>query len=299
MELRHLRYFVVVAEEQNVTRAAARLHVSQPPLSRQIRDLEEELGVPLFRRTAKSVALTEAGKLFLTEAREVLLRAEKAVQAVRLVAAGNRGQLRVGYAPSLSVNILPRTLSTFEHEHPGVRVSLHDLSTEEGLQRLTARKIDALLTARPPATLLRGLNFTPLAEFPLFIAISTAHPLARKKVIRVEALRDERFIVYTEEDYPEYLDWLKELFSPFGFSPRSTEEYDSATGVIAAVEVGRGIAIVTGSMQHLAGPRLKLLPLQPRLPALPFGAITRPNAEPLIQSFVSVAKQAARSTKVR
>src|SRR5271155_3857791 len=108
MELRHLRYFVVVAEEQNVTRAAERLHVSQPPLSRQMRDLEEELGVELFRRTAKSLALTEAGKIFLPEARAVLLRAEQAVQTVRAMAKGERGQLRVGYAPSLTVEFLPR-----------------------------------------------------------------------------------------------------------------------------------------------------------------------------------------------
>src|ERR1700754_2270611 len=103
MELRHLRYFVVVAEEQNATHAAARLHLSQPPLSRQIRDLEEELGVELFRRTAKSLALTEAGKIFLGEARAVLLRAEQAVATVQDEARGKRGQLRVGYAPSLTV----------------------------------------------------------------------------------------------------------------------------------------------------------------------------------------------------
>src|SRR5471032_2868376 len=110
MELRHLRYFVIVAEEQNVTRAAERLHVSQPPLSRQIRDLEEELGVALFHRTAKSLALTEPGKLFLNEARAVLLQAEKAVQTVRAVAAGQKGQLRIGYAPSLTVQLLPKAL---------------------------------------------------------------------------------------------------------------------------------------------------------------------------------------------
>src|SRR3984885_12178882 len=126
MELRHLRYFTAVGEEQNVTWAAARLHVSQPPLSRQIRDLEEELGVELFKRTAKSLELTEAGKIFLNEARAVLLRAEEAVQAVRSVAKGARGQVRVGYAPSLTVEILPRALKLFEQEHPGARVTLLD-----------------------------------------------------------------------------------------------------------------------------------------------------------------------------
>src|SRR5471032_1497697 len=130
MELRHLRYFVIVAEEQNVTRAAERLHVSQPPLSRQIRDLERELGVELFRRTAKSLALTEAGKIFLIEARAVILRVDQAVETLLVAAKGNRAKLRVGYAPSLTVELLPKALRLFERDCPGVRVSLHDFSTE-------------------------------------------------------------------------------------------------------------------------------------------------------------------------
>ncbi len=167
MELRHLRYFVVVAEEQNVTRAAERLHVSQPPLSRQIHDLEEDLGVGLFRRTGKSLALTEAGKIFLNEARAVLLRVDKAVETVRTVAQGDRGQLRIGYAPSLTVELLPKALREFEHERPGVRVSLHDLSTEECVQKLTARKLDVALSVRPSVSSMRGLTFEKLVTYPI------------------------------------------------------------------------------------------------------------------------------------
>src|SRR5437016_14680553 len=114
MELRHLRYFVAVAEAENVSRAALKLHVSQPGLSRQIRDLEEELGFLLFERSAKSVRLTEAGRVFLTEARAVLQRVEDAVKAARAVAAGGRGELNVGYAPSLTARILPATLRAFQ-----------------------------------------------------------------------------------------------------------------------------------------------------------------------------------------
>ena len=151
MELRHLRYFIVVAEEQNVTRAAERLHVSQPPLSRQIRDLEDELGVELFRRTGRSLALTEAGKIFLIEARAVLLRVDKAVETVRTVARGDRGSLRIGYAPSLTAEFLPRSLRLFEAERPGVRVALHDLSSEECAQWLAARKLALALTQWKPS----------------------------------------------------------------------------------------------------------------------------------------------------
>src|SRR5260370_3342653 len=131
MELRHLRYFIAVAEKENMTRAAAQLHVSQPPLSRQIRDLEDELGVALFDHGAKAVRLTEAGKVFLAEARAVVQRASEAVQAVKAVASGQRGEIHVGYAPSLTVELLPRALGFFQEANPGVRVQLHALSTQK------------------------------------------------------------------------------------------------------------------------------------------------------------------------
>src|SRR5213079_166720 len=128
MELRHLRYFIGVAEEENVSRAALKLHVSQPALSRQVRDLEEELGFPLLERSAKSVRLTDAGRVFLPEARAVLQRADDAVKAARAIATG-ASELHVGYAGSPTVRILPGTLRAFQAEHPDVRVRLHDLST--------------------------------------------------------------------------------------------------------------------------------------------------------------------------
>lgn len=290
MELRHLRYFVVVAEEQNVTRAAARLHVSQPPLSRQIQDLEAELGVALFHRTAKSLALTEAGKIFLAEAQAVLLRAEKAVQTVRAVAAGNRGQLHIAYAPSLTVEILPRALVQFEKSCPGVRVSLHDLSSEECLQRLATRKLDLALTAAPTKEMMRGLAFEKLCELPLFCAVGVTHPFAKKRTLPLRSLAGERFIGYTREDYPEYHAWLRELFQPLGIEPRFAEEYDSATGLIAAVEAGRGIALATNSLKSLASSRLKMIPLTPKLPPLVFGALWSPPATPLMQEFIDAVK---------
>src|SRR2546427_9049213 len=145
MELRHLRYFVAVAEEQNVTRAAARLHVSQPPLSRQIRDLEDELGVALFDHGAKAVRLTEVGRVFLTEARAVRRRADEAAQTVKAVASGQRGEIHVGYAPSLTVELLPRALRFFQEANPGVRVQLHDLSTQEMLRGLRDGKLHVAL----------------------------------------------------------------------------------------------------------------------------------------------------------
>jgi DNA-binding transcriptional LysR family regulator len=295
MELRHLRYFVVVAEEQNVTRASERLHVSQSPLSRQIRDLEEELGVQLFRRTAKSLALTEPGKLFLNEARAVLLRADKAVQAVRAVAAGQRGQLRVGYAPSLTVELLPNVLRAFETECPGVRVTLHDLSTEECVQRLAAKRLDVALTVRPSTGSMRGLAFEKLTTYPISVAVAMTHALARKRTVSLARLRQERLMGYSRDDYPEYAHWLEDLFRPAPFDPCAMEEYDSATGLIAAVEAGRGVALVSTSMKCLAGPRVKFLPLAPALPPLVVGALAIVSAPPLTKQFIATARKIAGS----
>src|SRR3954471_10491905 len=175
MELRHLRYFVAVAEEENITRAAARLHVSQPPLSRQLRDLEEELGVELFTRTAKALRLTEPGRIFLNEAQAALLRVEEAVAAVRAAASGERGKIQVGYAPSLTVELLPRALRRFQQACPGATASLHDLSSEECLQGLQDRSLQAALTAEP---VLRGrdeITFEKLASYPVCCAVGETH----------------------------------------------------------------------------------------------------------------------------
>jgi DNA-binding transcriptional LysR family regulator len=290
MELRHLRYFTAVAEEQNVTRAAARLHVSQPPLSRQIRDLEEELGVELFKRTAKSLELTEAEKIFLNEARAVLLRSQQAVQTVRAVATGARGQVRVGYAPSLTVEILPKALKFFEQEHPGARVALHDCSTEEYGRMLLERKIDLALGIRPAGRMWPGVVFETLASYPLYCAVAASHPLAKKRAISARQFKEERLIGYSRDEYPEYHAWLRGIFRPFGFDLVVAEEHDSITSLMAAVEAGRGLAIAPSSLRCLAGPRLKLLPIHPNLPPLVVGVMHIPPLSQPAGQFVAAVK---------
>ena len=148
MELRHLRYFVAVAEEENVSRAALKLRVSQPGISRQIHDLEDEIGFPLFERSPKSVRLTAAGKILLVEARSVLQHAADAVDKARAGIAV-QFEINVGYAPSGTVEILPRALRAFQGQFPNVRVALHDLSVEEMLPQLILKKLDIALTLPP------------------------------------------------------------------------------------------------------------------------------------------------------
>src|SRR5205807_2963958 len=213
MELRHLRYFVRVAEEQNVSRAALKLHVSQPTLSRQIRDLEEELGFLLLERTAKSVRLTKAGRVFLDEARAVLERTEQAVSAARVAALPGGGELHVGYAPSLTARILPQTLRAFNAALPAIRVKLHDLSTEEMFAGLREEELELALILRPRTARMRGLRFEELTHDSIRLAISPKHPLARRRFVTVEEIAHEPLIAYSQKEYPEAQEFLESLFA--------------------------------------------------------------------------------------
>jgi len=295
MELRHLRYFVAVAEEQNVTRAAARLHVSQPPLSRQIRDLEEELGVALFVHGAKAVRLTEAGRVFLTEARAVVQRAEEAVRTVKAVASGQRGEIHVGYAPSLTVELLPRALRIFQEANPGVRVQLHDLSTQEMLRGLRDGKLHVALLIEVSAKVMTGLVFEELQRYAVCVAVNLTHPLARARKVGLEQVARERLIAYTLADYPEYHAWLADLFGPLQGAPLIAEEHDSSTSLIASVEAGRGVALVQQGFECLAGPRLRIRPLTPAPPPFVVGVAYRKDANsPAVEKFITAAKGGSR-----
>ncbi|MGB8167750.1 MAG: LysR substrate-binding domain-containing protein [Chthoniobacteraceae bacterium] len=290
MELRHLRYFVAVAEAENVTRAAAKLRVAQPAVSRQIRDLEDELGVALLERTAKTVRLTEPGRLFLAEARLVLQRVDEAVATVRAAADGTEGELHVGYAPSLTVEILPRALRRFHSEFPKVRVSLHDFSTEEMLAGLREGRLQVALMVSPADDQLQGLRFHELARYPMCVAVAPNHPFARKQSVTLAKLATEPLIAYSRNDYPEYHDMLAALFAPTGRAPSIAEEHDSVTSLIAAVEAGRGFALVPSCMACMVGPRLKILPLTPASPPLRVGAVSREGHISLVvKNFIAAA----------
>jgi len=272
MELRHLRYFVAVAEAENVSRAALKLHVSQPALSRQIRDLEEELGFALLERSAKSVRLTDAGKTFQGEARAVLQRVEEALKKTRAVATGGRGELHVGYAPSLTVRILPPTLRAFQAGSPNVRVLLHDLSTEEMLAQLRDGALQIAFLVRPTRAMLRGLRFAELMRDSLCLAVAPKHPFARRRTVRLAELVREPLIAYSRKEYPEYHVSLAEYFATIRSKALIGEECEGITSLVASVEAGGGVALVPKSLVCIIGPRLKLIPITPPPKPLIIGA---------------------------
>ena len=292
MELRHLRYFVAAPETENVSRAALKLHVSQPALSRQLRDLEEELGFSLFQRSAKSVRLTEAGRTFLIEARAVLQRADDAVKTARAIASGGKAELHVGYAPSPTVRILPQILRAFQTKTPNVRVKLHDLSTEEMLAGVREGKLQLALTVRPNRAMLRGLHFEELARETMCLAVPQNHPFARLRSVALSQVALEPLVVLSRTEYPDYHELLEEMFAATKTRLRIVEEHDSANSLAAAVESGTGLAVMPESLACSTGPRLKLVPLSPAPPPLIIGAVSsQKNLSPTAERFLKTAKQ--------
>src|SRR5467141_836174 len=194
MELRHLRYFVAVAEALNFPKASARLRVAQPALSRQMTNLEDEIGVDLLKRSPRGVTLTAEGKLFLDEVRELLKRADESVEKVRALARGEYGELHVGYAPSPTVEILPPALAAFQKAVPRVKVLLHNLSSDELIAGLRNATLELAIMVEPTGEQTAGIEYELLRTYPLGVAMRAAHPFARLKSIPLEKLAAEPLV---------------------------------------------------------------------------------------------------------
>jgi DNA-binding transcriptional LysR family regulator len=194
MELRHLRYFVAVAEALNFTKASARLGVAQPALSRQMTDLEEEIGVDLMKRSPRGVTLTAEGKLFLDEARELLKRADESVKKVRALARGEYGELHIGYSPTPTIEILPPALAAFQKAVPGVQVLLHDMSSDEIMDGLRSGTLQLAVTPAESGGHMTGIEFESLRTYPICLVLAAGHPLARLKSIPLEKVTSEPLV---------------------------------------------------------------------------------------------------------
>ena len=295
MELRHLRYFVRVAEAENVSRAARKLHISQPAVSRQIRDLEEEIGLPLLKRSGKSVRLTEAGRLFLAEARAVLERTEEAVRNVRVIGTSEQTDLDVGYSSWAIDRLFLEILSAYRRVMPNVRVQLHDRSVEQSVEALLEGKLPlAFIIHAPKPGALRGLRFQELNREHIRLAISPTHPLARRRAISLEDAACEPFVGLIEEDFPDYHFFISSIFASTKKKPKLVEECNSVPGIISAVEAGRGVALAGDRWSYIFGQRIKLLHLTPEPETLPLGIAARKGRlNPVAEKFWQCAKEMA------
>jgi len=260
MELRQLRYFVAVAEERNISRAAQKIFLTQPALSRQIKALEDEIGQSLLERQAHSIRVTRAGETLLQEARELLQRADQSLERVR--SSGQSVRLRVGYAPSLASGLLTIAVENFAQKHPAACVEFFDLSSKEILAGLENETLDVALTVRPDRDG-QMLKWTQLVFAGWQLAVSKRHPLARRARVTPEEVSHKPLLVFSQREYPEYWNFIIAWLREHGQRPAIAGEYDGTISLLAAVEASLGIAIVTNCTARLASDRIRLKALSP------------------------------------
>jgi DNA-binding transcriptional LysR family regulator len=293
VELRHLRYFVAVAEMENVSRAATqKLHVAQPSLSRQIRDLEDELGVQLLERTAKSVRLTDAGRSFLEEARAILRHADEAVLKVRGIA--GKQELRVGDWPLGTGRIMPALLRAYQQAMPNAHVKLHDWTVDQNISGVRDGRLElAILISPLKGNALAELRFQKLATAHACLAVSGKHPFARKKSVSLAEAAREPFIGLMPEKYPRYQEYVAAIFAGVDAKPRIVEEHDGWAGVFSAVGAGTGVTISSDIFNYAFGDQVKCLRLTPEPKRVVIGIVTRKEKlSSAAEKFCQCAKEA-------
>jgi len=249
MELRHLRYFIAVAEECHFGRAAERLHIAQPPLSQQIRQLEGELGVKLLTRTTRRVELTSAGARYLERARSILAGVDAAGEEAVRVADGRIGRVVIGFTGSATYELLPSLSRRLRQQSPGIELDLRgELLTPSQVDGLIAGTLD-IGFLRPPVRS-PEIDVQPLRREPLVVVLPEAHPQASRSRLSLADLADEPFISYPSQHRSVVHDAVLDACQSAGFTPRATEVAETST-LVSFVAAGLGVALVPASVQHL------------------------------------------------
>ena len=254
MELRHLRYFVALGEELNFTRAAERLHIAQPPLSQQIRQLEEELGVALVERRSRPLRLTEAGVLFLERARALLASLELAIADTRRAGRGLSGRLAIGFVGSAMFAGLPEIISAYRDRHPGIELVLDEMLAADIAEALRTRRIDVGI-ARPPLLPESGFAQRVLLQEPYVVALRGDHPLANRKEITLAELAADPFVLYPAKPEPTVTGLIMAACEAAGFVPCIAQEVQHLQTAIGLVAAGVGVSLVPSGAARAGGGR--------------------------------------------
>ena len=298
MELRHLRYFVAVAEEGHVTRAAERLGMQQPPLSQQIHALERELDVQLFRRKPRGVELTPAGRVLLDEARAILARTDEAIAATKRAAQGETGRIGIGFTSSASFHpFVPRAIRGFREAHPLVALALEESGTTELVAALRSHQIDAAFV-RSPFGDSPDLTVRPLLEEPMVAALPSGHVLSTaSEALPLAALAGETFILYRRPVGPGLHDAIIAACDRAGFSPRIGQEAPRMLSTLSLVAAGLGVTVVPASMSRLEAEGVAYRALDPlaQLTAPLNLAYRRDEISAAVRRFVGLVQASATS----
>ncbi len=290
MELRHLRYFVSVAEELHFGRAAQRLFIAQPPLSQQIQQLERELGVALFARTSRRVQLTPAGSAFLAEARQILASVEAAAETAKRAARGETGWLGIGFAASATYDLLPAVLHDFRAAFPEVALSLQELNAVEQGSALR-EKIIHVGFARPYALEPEAVIHAVQRE-PFLVALPDTHRLTRSASLRLPALADELFISFPEAPKPSYAEVVRRACEDAGFTPHVVQEVREMQTALSLIAAGFGIALLPASVKHLHRDGVVYRSLDEPAPRTELAVVSRlDDPSPALENFLAIVQR--------
>ncbi|MEC4818205.1 MAG: LysR family transcriptional regulator [Scytonema sp. PMC 1069.18] len=291
MELRHLRYFIAVAEELHFSKAAERLHIAQPPLSQQIQQLEAELGVQLFhRKTKRQVQLTEAGKVFLQEAYQLLVQLETAVALTQRIGRGQTGQLRIGFTSLVIYDLLPLILQEFHEQFLEVELVLRELTTSQQEQALRDSLIHVGF-AHPPLED-ETLSYQCIHTQTLVVALPSTHSLAQTENISVRSLQSEPLIMFPRYLAPGLYDRIMSLFQQANFSPHITQEAIQMQTIIGLVSARMGVAITPSSLQNLQRSGVVYRHLREQVPVIETAVIWQQNTlTPLVENFLQFTQR--------
>lgn len=289
MEIRHIRYFVAVAEHLNVRMAAGRLHVTQPAVSRQIHDLEDELGAPLFDRTARGLRLTEAGSHFLADCRKILAMVDQAKRSAQLISQGLSGQLRIGMVESAGWDgLIPQAIGQFQKEAPAVSLQIAPMMTPQQLDALAAGAIDAgVVYALDP--LPDAYEAVALARHDVILAVPATAPPQKTATVPAASLNGQPFVLFHRSVYPAYHDRLLASCQRAGLTPHVVQEVGSEGAELTLVSAGIGIAIVNAANRARPPARVRFVELADVSVPLPLSFVRlRSNTNPALQRFTEV-----------
>jgi len=289
MEFRHLRYFLVLAEDLNFNRAAARLHISQPPLTRQIRQLEIELGVELFLRTPKGVELTAAGRMFREEAQRLLALSERAAERARLAGAGRLGRLDVGIFGSAVLNVIPRMILGFRRLYPDVSVVLHNMNKLEQIEALREGRITiGFNRVLPPAA---DIVVETVLKEKLIVAINRNHELSHAREVAIADLAGQPMIIFPSAPRPSFADQVYTMCHAAGFAPQVVQEVGDAVTAAALVSSGFGICVMPESAISLQLPQVIFRRLAWPHPTIDLDCLhLRGDQSPILQAFLDIVR---------
>lgn len=293
LELRHLRYVMAVADEGSFRRAADRLHVSQPPLSRQVQQVESGLGVALFERSKSGARLTPAGQAFVVEARRTLAQVERTVAAARAAQPVERWS--VGFTTVFDRSAFPAVMEAFERRHPQVRVSEHRKQSIQLVRDVERGIVDAAFIGLHTET--RGLTAIKLREEPTVVALPASHRLASRRRLGLDDLAGEKLFWFERRLNPGYHDHCQAVFDRFGFKPRTQPEPEDHHVLLGLIAAGRGLALMSASLRQVRRQGVVFRSLKAEVP-LTMGVVlvhAPGNASELLASFVRLAQAAQRA----